>query len=61
MIDAFNGNVAWQKCAKIWLSVLKLQPKTCSKITAEMLMKQSNIFCAIYFMLEPLRTVQIDS
>jgi hypothetical protein len=48
---AFNGNRIEQKYAKIWRSVPKLSPKTCSKISAEMLVKQNNICCATYFML----------
>jgi hypothetical protein len=33
--------------------------KKCTKISAEMLVKQNSIFSAIYFMLAPLRIAQI--
>ncbi len=46
----FNGNSVWQKCAKILCLAQKSKPKTCSKFSAEILVKQS-IFCAIYFKL----------
>ncbi len=60
ILDALHGNTIWQKCAKIWCSMQKLQPKICSKILAEMLVKLSSIFCAVYFMLVPLHIVHIS-
>jgi hypothetical protein len=35
------------------------KPKTCSKISAQMLVKQDSTFCAIYLMLAQLRIAQI--
>jgi hypothetical protein len=57
--EAFNGNSIWQNCAKIWHSVQQVLTKLLLKISAEMLVKQSNIFCVIYFMLAPLCIAQI--
>jgi hypothetical protein len=59
IFNAFNGNTIWQKCAKMCCSVQKLQLKICSKISAEMLVKQNSTFYNIYFVLAPLRIAQI--
>jgi hypothetical protein len=54
--NAFNANTIWQKYAKKWRSEQMLKPKTCSKISAEMLVKLKSIFCAIYFKLVSILT-----
>jgi hypothetical protein len=59
IIGVFNGKSIWETCAKIWRSVKKLQPKKCSKISAQMLVYQKSIFGTIYFTLVPLHTAQI--
>jgi hypothetical protein len=56
IFNAFNANNIWQKCAKIWCSEQMLKPKTCSKISAEMLVKEKSIFCIIYFKLVSILT-----
>jgi hypothetical protein len=50
---SFKGIGICQKCTKISSSAQKLQSKMCSKISAEMLVKQNSIFCAIYLILLP--------
>ncbi len=55
IFGAFKGNSICQMCAKILRSIQKLRPKTCSKILADMLVKQDSTF---YIMLAPLQTVQ---
>jgi hypothetical protein len=45
-------------CQNAELSVNAL-PKLCSKISAEMLLKESRIFCGIYFMPAPLLSAPI--
>ncbi len=56
--SAFNDhNSKWKYAQMCWIQ--KLQPKICCKISAEMLVKQNSIICAIYFMPTPLRIAKI--
>ncbi len=45
--NAFKGNSIWQKCTKIWCLRKSVSLKHLIKISAELLVKQNNIFCII--------------
>jgi hypothetical protein len=58
IFDAFNDSSTWQNGTKIWCSVQALLRKIHPKISAEILVKNNYIFCAIFLLL-PLGIAQI--
>jgi hypothetical protein len=47
IFNDIHGNGIWQNSIKMMFSAQKILPKICTKISAEMLVKESNIFFTI--------------